>query len=60
MASRMQDPTPGARGDMLFSARLDTAVAILDDLSAHFWAIDACARVVSHGIKLGHDMLTAR
>ncbi len=41
---------------MLFSARLDTAMAILDDLSAHFWAIDACARVVSHGIKLGHDM----
>jgi len=56
----MQDPRPGARGDMLFSARLDTAMAILDDLSAHFWAIDACARVVSHGIKLGHDMLTAR
>ena len=25
----MQDPTPGARGDMLFSARLDTALAIL-------------------------------
>jgi hypothetical protein len=45
---------------MLFSARLDTAMAILDDPPAHFWAIDACTRVVSHGIKLGHDMVTAR
>jgi len=45
---------------MLFSACLDTALAILDGLSAHFWAIDACARVVHHGIKLGHDMVTAR
>ena len=59
MASRMQDP-PGTRGDMQFSARLDTALAILADLPAHFWAIDACARVVSHGIKLRHDMVTAR
>ena len=56
----MQDPTPGARGDMLFSARLDTALAILADLPTHFWAIDACARVMPHDIKLGHDMLTAR
>ena len=59
MASWMQEPT-GARGDMVLFARLDTALAILDDLSAHFWAIDACARVVAHGIKVGHDMLTAR
>ena len=59
MASGMQDPRPGARGDMLVSAPLDTALAILDDPSAHFGAIDACARVVPHGIKLGHDMVTA-
>jgi hypothetical protein len=59
MASRMQDPT-GARGAMLFFARLDTALAILDDLSAHYWAIDACERVVRRGIKLGHDLVTTR
>ena len=57
MASRMQDSTPGARGDMLFSARLDTALAILDDLPAHFWAIEVC---MPHSIKVGHDMATLR
>jgi hypothetical protein len=37
MASRMQDPGPGARNGMQFPARLDTAVAILDELSAKLW-----------------------
>jgi hypothetical protein len=57
MASRMQDPTPGARGDMLFSARLDTALATLDDLPAHIWAIKVC---MSRGLKVGQDMATVR
>jgi len=42
---------------MLFSARLDTALAILDDLSAHYWVIEVC---MPHGIKVGHDMATSR
>jgi len=45
---------------MMFTARLDTASTILDDLSAHYWAIHTCARVMPHDIKLGHHMVTAR
>jgi hypothetical protein len=39
----MQDPTPDTRGGMLFSAGLDTAAAILDEWSAHFWLVEVHA-----------------
>jgi hypothetical protein len=45
MASRMQDLTPGTRGDMLFYGDLDTAVTILDEPFAHFWILEVCTRV---------------
>jgi hypothetical protein len=41
MASWMQDPARGARRDMVLPAGLDTALAILDELPAHFWMTGA-------------------
>jgi hypothetical protein len=49
MASWMQDLMPGAGGDMLFSADLDTALAILDELSAHFWMPEVRAGLMPLG-----------
>jgi hypothetical protein len=59
MASRMQDPRR-AGGDMLFFARLDTTLAILDGLCAHFRMAAVRTRVMSDKVKVGQDMATAR
>jgi hypothetical protein len=47
MASRMQGRRLGARGDMVFSARLDTTLTILDEVPAHLWTPEVRVRVMA-------------